>query len=71
MTDHASSSPQMQSAMRLDGAESSAGKTVARQTMIDIGNRRGSRAGETLLELIELARRSTPTILLIALRIFR
>jgi hypothetical protein len=54
----------------LDRIESSPEKTDVHRPVNDLGNRRCPRAGEKLLELIELARRSAPTVLVIALRIF-
>jgi hypothetical protein len=71
MTAYANSSLRPQSAIMLDKIESSPEKTDVHRPVNDLGNRRCPRAGEKLLELIELARRSAPTVLVIALRIFR
>lgn len=67
MTAHANSSVHMQSA-RMSGE---AGKTVGHHAANERYIRKVSRTGEMLIELIGLARRSAPTVLVIALRIFR
>ena len=74
MTGHANSSVNaaiMLKEIEFSAPEFNVEKTEGHRAVHQLGSQKFTRAGEMLVELIELARRSAPTVLAIALRIFR